>query len=1131
MKAAIPKICRNDRPRRAALRAGPLNGLDYLEVDENDRHQLTIYFISKLGGLGRKLTAANFVIKGGRRVRDLKIVALKVCEQRDPELDDCVTLTVDRIGDFSPYTLCVVAAKHGRPLNRLHPEFDPVYACLKFTFQADCASPLDCAVPRVCPEPVRPQPEIDYLSKDYASFRQLLLDRLSLILPAWTERHEPDQLMTLVELLAYEGDRLSYLQDAVATEAYLNTARRRVSIRRHARLVDYFMHEGCNARAWVFVQTSEDTPAFALDDFFFVTTYPGAPLDGPPLTLEDLGRVPEQTYEVFEPLGEPVSTRLSRRALLAPAHLLRRLLQGKDPVDRFLHDRLSPSVLSALEHWSGHGAPPIDLVETVLSDLDRLAQTQTFHDEKAFAAHGRLGKFRRSLQKPLRGKDLIRLNRQLLESAFEKELAAAGQVRFYRSHNRIILYTWGELGCCLPRGATSATLLDTCLPVGGQDAPNSAAPSLVSDTVSQSSPAGSGGHHTQPARCLHLHPGDFLLFEEVLSPTTGLAADADPHHRQIVRLTQVEPNVDPVSNLPVLEVAWAPEDALTFPLCLSALGPPPDCDWIEEVSVARGNIVLVDHGRRDVDELEAVEVDAVQQPCEACHPEQLLVPSTYRPVLEHPELTFSAPLKPGSPATALKTQDLHKALPQVRLQQLPVEPPRLDLPDPLERYRNPLTLTAFDPEDLLSPATFVARLQKGEKDIDPVAKFLKSKLDQAAIQALALYVAPDESSAELTVGLLGALNAALDDTALYNDHRFPSEMLDEVTMDLMTARPLPLDLERLFNRWLLEQACPEVLTPTRRFIYDWTPRFDLLEAHGDERSFVVEMSDDRRAFLRFGDNDLGHRPEAATRFRTFYRVGNGTSGNVGAETIALFVSRRGRLDGLALQARNPLPAVGGTNPETLDEVRKRAPYAIRRDLARAVTADDYAALAARDFSTQLQGASAELIWTGSWYEARVTLDPLGRETTPEKLIEAVWADLAQYRRMGHDLRVAPALYVPLAITLHVCVKPDYQRAHVLAALRDVFSNHKLAAGQLGFFHPDALKFGQSVVASRMVATAQAVPGVLWSRVTQLERLGQGDRGDLANGFLPIDSTEIARVDSDPGFPENGSITFEMEGGR
>ena len=66
-----------------------------------------------------------------------------------------------------------------------------------------------------------------------------MLDRLALLMPDWRERNPADLGVALVELLAYVGDHLSYYQDAVATEAYLGTARRRVSVRRHARLLDY----------------------------------------------------------------------------------------------------------------------------------------------------------------------------------------------------------------------------------------------------------------------------------------------------------------------------------------------------------------------------------------------------------------------------------------------------------------------------------------------------------------------------------------------------------------------------------------------------------------------------------------------------------------------------------------------------------------------------------------------------------------------------------------------------------------------------------------------------------------------------------------------------------------------------
>lgn len=93
--------------------------------------------------------------------------------------------------------------------------------------------------------------EVDYLAKDYDSFRRLLLERMAFFVPRWQERNPSDLGVTIAEVLAYGADYLSYYQDAAATEAYIETCRRRVSVRRHARLVDYRLHEGCNARCWV----------------------------------------------------------------------------------------------------------------------------------------------------------------------------------------------------------------------------------------------------------------------------------------------------------------------------------------------------------------------------------------------------------------------------------------------------------------------------------------------------------------------------------------------------------------------------------------------------------------------------------------------------------------------------------------------------------------------------------------------------------------------------------------------------------------------------------------------------------------------------------------------------------------
>jgi len=883
----------------------------------------------------------------------------------------------------------------------------------------------------------------------------------------------------------------------------------------------------------VFVDTAQDTRAFSLDEFFFTTPIPGIAA-GTVLSPAALSSVADDAYEVFEPLAEPAANQFTRRSLRDPARLCRRLLAASDPVARFLRDRLVPEVRAELEAWNGVGDPPLALVDDVLAELNRLAGEQTLYDEKSLVAGHLSAAARQMLHKPVAGQ-MQALNQAVLSQALQSELSPAGALRFTVAHNRIRLYTWGERECCLPKGATTASLLDAC----PDETPNPSPPSPAGKPATpqlgpaiQQPPPTQTPSQTQPPRCLSLSAGDYLLFEEVLGPHTNRPEDADPAHRVVVRLVRVETVVDPVLGHNVLEVEWAPADALPFPVCISAIGPAPDCDLIEDITVVRGNIVLVDHGRRVVDELPPVEVDEIVQPCEDdCRPEAQLQPAAYHPNLSRRDLTYAVPLVPEAPAVAQMHPDPQQALPAICLTQIALALPNICSPDPLARYRAPLPLTAFDPEDVLAIAPLAKRLRADDTTHDPLAAYWKPELDEQTTKDLAGWDPAQPVPEKLDQELRAVLNTALGDLGLYDTGRFPTAQLDEPTQALSGVRPLPVDLERMFNRWLLEQALPDVLAPTMRLVADWLPYFDLLESSGDDRAFVVEMTDDRRADLRFGDGDLGRRPEAVTRFRAFYRVGNGPRGNVGAEAIHLFALRSGSDPGLTLKPRNPLAATGGTDPESVAAVRLRAPYAIRRDLQRAVIADDYAALASRNFAAELQGAAAGLIWTGSWYAARVSPDPLGREEPAAGLQERLYADLEKYRRIGHELEVAPAFYVPLAIRLHVCVKPGYQTAHVLAALRETFGSRSLRGGGLGFFHPDNLRFGQGVAVSQLTAKAQAVAGVLWARVDQLERLGEGDQGEVAAGYLPIQPSEIARVDNDPGFPENGSIAFDMEGGR
>jgi hypothetical protein len=593
-------------------------------------------------------------------------------------------------------------------------------------------------------------------------------------------------------------------------------------------------------------------------------------------------------------------------------------------------------------------------------------------------------------------------------------------------------------------------------------------PGQIEQTAPEQGPEKAIYPPPRPERKLHLQPGDILIFEEKAGPKTGNPADADPNHRHAVRLTKVTPGVDLLYNQPVVEIEWAEADALPFPLCISAIGPPPDCEPLENISVACSNVILVDHGRRVKDEsLGSVPVETTEERCpDECEPAEVtIVPGRFRPHLREKPLTFSQPLPEDAPASKLLTQEPRQGLPQVWLASIPPTP---DASAALFRLD--------DLRDWEWLERLVPRLLQAE---DPAAQYLLGQFSRRTLDLLQEYekAREDEGPSTLSADLIRAVG-------------------DEL----------------------------------KRLLRHWSARRELLGSYGYDRHFVVEMDNDRRAHLRFGDDELGMMPEAASDFYATYRIGNGPSGNVGAETISHIVLRH-LLSGVSLQPRNPLPAQGGLGPEPLNEVKLFAPHAFQRELQRAIIASDYAEIVMRDFKNKVQQAAAALRWTGSWYEVLVAIDPLGVLDADEELLDEIAGHLHRYRRIGHDLVVKPARYVPLEVEMTVCVLPNHMRGHVKAALLEVFSNRTLPNGRRGFFHPDNLTFGEGIYLSQLVATAQAVPGAESVTVTKLERRFEGPNQEIENGILSLGPLEVARLDNDPSFPENGVLTLNMEGGR
>ncbi|MCC2868867.1 MAG: putative baseplate assembly protein [Candidatus Accumulibacter phosphatis] len=341
-------------------------------------------------------------------------------------------------------------------------------------------------------------------------------------------------------------------------------------------------------------------------------------------------------------------------------------------------------------------------------------------------------------------------------------------------------------------------------------------------------------------------------------------------------------------------------------------------------------------------------------------------------------------------------------------------------------------------------------------------------------------------------------------------------------------------------------SAPGGETPTRTtaqvmvqgFAEPWQEQSDLIESQRDDQHFIVETDELGGSSLRFGDGSNGAALPMGAFVQCRYRVGQGSQGNVGADSLVGFVDASGAVQ----RVWNPFDVTNGRDPEPAAEIVRRVPEAYRQHQLRAVTLDDYARRA-----EELPGvahARARYAWTGSWRCVQVAIDPAGGIVLAEPLRRALADHLDAVRLIGEDLEVGAARYVPLDIKLSLCAQPAYWPEDLRAALEEEFSDGWTRDGRHGFFHPDRWTFGQPLYASQLIGRALSVTGVGRVLRASMRRWNPGSGGGLTEididplalpesrlEKIPVGPFEIIVVANDPDHLETGRIRFEITGGR
>ena len=103
---------------------------------------------------------------------------------------------------------------------------------------------------------------------------------------------------------------------------------------------------------------------------------------------------------------------------------------------------------------------------------------------------------------------------------------------------------------------------------------------------------------------------------------------------------------------------------------------------------------------------------------------------------------------------------------------------------------------------------------------------------------------------------------------------------------------------------------------------------------------------------------------------------------------------------------------------------------------------------------------------------------------------------------------------------------------------NVFTTGNLCSGpgrgsgqESGILNPENFTFGQTIYSSPLIAAAQAVEGVSAATLTAFQRMDNPLIDGVAQGYLTMGRTEIARCDNDPNRLDHGVFVLSMDGGK
>lgn len=276
----------------------------------------------------------------------------------------------------------------------------------------------------------------------------------------------------------------------------------------------------------------------------------------------------------------------------------------------------------------------------------------------------------------------------------------------------------------------------------------------------------------------------------------------------------------------------------------------------------------------------------------------------------------------------------------------------------------------------------------------------------------------------------------------------------------------------------------------------WTKVQHIMDYNPTDLVYTITTDDQNVVRVNFGDGISGAIPTLLSEIRAEYMVGSGSLGNVPADSLQTIENIPGLSESQVAALQNAITvnnvdqAIGGSNPESNDQIRASAPASLRAN-NRAVTLKDFS-----DLALSVSGVGKANAYASVWTSVNLYIAPsrdegdtddapgLDTSNNPSeeylKLKDDVETFLTDKLLIGTTVTINPPDYIDAVVSVDYVRLTQYTAAEVQTQLKSAL---------LKGFNYTQVTFQDTIYPQDIEFVLQQVAGVKNVKVKYLYRYG------------------------------------------